>query len=47
MPITNPAKWLFKRIGIAHKIGLGYLVAISVSAFGIILGLSLGDYYEQ
>ena len=47
MPITNPTQWLFRRIGIAHKIGLGYLAAISVSTVGIILGLSLGNYYEQ
>lgn len=47
MPITNPTQWFFRRIGIAHKIGLGYLAAISVSAVGIILGLSLGNYYEQ
>ena len=31
---------------IAHKIGYGYALTLSVAAIGAMLGLSAGEYYQ-
>ena len=38
--------WL-KSMRINHKIGLGYAVALGISVSGTILGVTVGNYWEQ
>lgn len=47
MSVLNSLKGTLSQLSIAKKIGYGYCLAIGVGALGTVLGLFLGDYYQQ